>query len=273
MGLSPAPAPGVLADPPSVVWHDLECGAYAADLSLWHELAMLHPGPVLDVGAGTGRVALALARAGREVTALERDGELLAALGRRAQGLAVELVHADACSFELERRDYALCLVPMQTLQLLGGSARRGEFLRRAQAHLRPGGLLACAVLERVEPFDCSDGNVGPEPEHVVRGESRYVSRAIRVQETASSVVIERERSVLPARSPAPAWPFARQREARIGSRERNVVELNRVAVATVHEEGQRLGLRPERTRTIPATDEHVGSSVAMLGRQPERPR
>ena len=35
-----------------VLWHDLECGSYAEDLPLWHELAGTAPGPVLDVGAG-----------------------------------------------------------------------------------------------------------------------------------------------------------------------------------------------------------------------------
>ena len=43
---------------PLVVWHDVECGRYSADLALWRELAAREPGPVLDVGAGTGRVAL-----------------------------------------------------------------------------------------------------------------------------------------------------------------------------------------------------------------------
>ena len=41
-----------------VVWHDVECGGYDADLTLWQELAREAGGPVLDVGAGTGRVAL-----------------------------------------------------------------------------------------------------------------------------------------------------------------------------------------------------------------------
>ena len=41
----------------SVIWHDLECGAYAEDLPLWRALAAEHGDPVLDVGAGTGRVS------------------------------------------------------------------------------------------------------------------------------------------------------------------------------------------------------------------------
>ena len=66
----------------AVIWHDLECGYYELDLPLWRELADGARGPVLDIGAGTGRVALDLARRGHEVVALDRDAELLAALRR-----------------------------------------------------------------------------------------------------------------------------------------------------------------------------------------------
>ena len=51
----------------AVIWHDVECGGYRADLPYWVALARAHGGPVLDIGAGTGRVALALARDGHAV--------------------------------------------------------------------------------------------------------------------------------------------------------------------------------------------------------------
>ncbi|MBV9839279.1 MAG: hypothetical protein JO156_14285, partial [Solirubrobacterales bacterium] len=54
----------------SVVWHDLECGSYHEDLELWRELARRHGDPVLEIGAGTGRVSLELARRGHRVVAL-----------------------------------------------------------------------------------------------------------------------------------------------------------------------------------------------------------
>ena len=57
----------------AVRWHDLECGGYDVDLPLWRELAAEAGGPVLDVGAGTGRVALDLARRGVAVTALDLE--------------------------------------------------------------------------------------------------------------------------------------------------------------------------------------------------------
>jgi len=111
--------------PAELVWHDLECGNYRADLPLWHGLAERCDGRVLDVGAGSGRVTLQLARAGHAVTALDRNDVLLTALRERATGLGVEAIRADARSFALERRDFALCIAPMQTIQLLGGAEQR----------------------------------------------------------------------------------------------------------------------------------------------------
>ena len=104
----------------TVIWHDLECGSYTEDLPLWRAFADECGGPILEVGAGTGRVALELARGGHEVTALDLDGELLAALEQRGAGLDVRTTRADARAFELDG-GFALCLVPMQTIQLLGG--------------------------------------------------------------------------------------------------------------------------------------------------------
>ena len=56
------------------LWHDLECGDYADDLPLWRALAAEALGPVLDVGAGTGRVSLELAAGGVPVVALSPCG-------------------------------------------------------------------------------------------------------------------------------------------------------------------------------------------------------
>ena len=68
---------------PTAIWHDAECGAYDADLALWEELAAAADGPVLDLGCGTGRVALHLARRGHSVVGLDSDPELVATLDER----------------------------------------------------------------------------------------------------------------------------------------------------------------------------------------------
>ena len=170
-----------------VVWHDLECGGYRADLPLWRELAAAAAGrdghaSVLDIGAGTGRVALDLAALGHRVTALDLDAALLEALRERAAGLPVETVQADARDFSLARTDFDLCLVPMQTLQLLRGAAERAALFEHARAHLRANALLACAIVDEVDRFDSRDGALGPTPERVVIGSTLYVSRAVRVE-------------------------------------------------------------------------------------------
>jgi SAM-dependent methyltransferase len=271
---------------PAVVWHELECGSYRADLPLWRELAERCDGPILDVGAGTGRVTLELARAGRRVTALERDPALLARLRERADdlheradGLQIEAVCADARDFVLARRDFALCVVPMQTLQLLGGAAGRGAFLRRAHAHLRPRGLLACALVTELDPFDVAHGSPGPSPETARVGEELYVNRAMRVGVRAHEIVLEYERVVLGpdvdvnahAKDTADA-PTPRRADGRAGDTpgacapRRVIVTLDRVSVAQLEREAHTAaGFRPEPARSIAPTAEHAGSEVAVL--------
>jgi SAM-dependent methyltransferase len=246
---------------PAVIWHDLECGAYRADLPLWRELAedACPPEsdcPILDVGAGTGRVTLDLAQAGHHLSALDSDGELLAALLGRSQGMLLETIQADARGFELERQDYALCLIPMQTIQLLGGPASRTEFLHRAHAHLCPGGLLACAIVTELEPFDSELEGRGPSPETVRIGEVLYTSRALSVRLDEHHIRIERLRTIVPS---------VRTAGARRLPTERNVIELDRLSVADLRGEGLAVGFKDGGLRMVEETEEHVGSSVVIF--------
>ncbi len=245
----------------SVVWHDLECGSYVADLPLWRELtdASATGAPsdaVLDVGAGTGRVTLDLARHGHRVSAVDLDAELLGALRERAGDLPVETVQADGRAFELDRRDFGLCVVPMQTVQLLGGESGRIAFMRCARAHLRQGGLLACAIVIEFDAFDSGSGDLPPSPEIVRLDGAHYVSRATRVHVSRRSIRIERQRSILEAGAAASS--------AQANS-EHNVVDLDRLDCADLEREGRAAGLVPAGVRTIPATEEHVASEVVML--------
>jgi SAM-dependent methyltransferase len=247
----------------AVVWHDLECGLYAADLELWRELAGANAAggePILEIGAGTGRVSLDLARRGFAITAVERDPLLLAALAERAQGLELVAVGADARAFKLTRRDFALCLVPMQTVQLMGGPAGRLAFLRAVRAHLRDGGVLACALVEEIEEFDAEAEQLRLEPELARHEGTLYSSRPVRVSVGTRRIRIELERSIEPTGAPAGA--------AR-GSTEpprREVIELDRVTAERLQREARRVGLRPLEVRSISPTELHAASTVVILG-------
>ena len=264
MVLSPStarrPRPERTAGPSDrVAWHEVECGGYRADLPLWRELAEEAGGRqrsarVLEIGAGTGRVALDLARRGHRVTALDLDPDLLDGLRAHAAGVELETVCQDARTLALRDRDFALCIVPMQTVQLLAGSNERVAFLRRARAHLRPGGLVACAIVGPLEPFVCDAHDARPAPDVACRDGERYVSRVVRVRTTRAGVVIERERVIGSAKG---------ARRARAS--ERDAVELARLSPRQLEREGIEAGLSPAPTRSVPGTREHVGSAVVML--------
>jgi SAM-dependent methyltransferase len=238
----------------TVIWHDLECGAYRTDLPLWLELAAAAPGaPMLEVGCGTGRVALALARAGHPVTAVDADSILLAELTNRAAGLPVEVVHADARELDLPSRGYALCVAPQQTIQLFGGPEPRGRFLTKARAHLRPGGVLACAIVSELESYSVADGDTPPPADHVRREGHLYVSHATAMRVEARTIDVKRWRLII----------------GEGGSHDvSDAVEVLRFARFTatqLEHEGRSVGFTPLPRRVIPETDGFLGSEVVLL--------
>lgn len=234
-----------------VIWHDIECGGYCEDLPLWRALAHEHGDPILEVGAGTGRVSLDLARLGYEVTALDCDRELLDELASRAAGTTLETILGDARSFTLERR-FALCLVPMQAIQLLGGNEARAAFLRCARACLAPGGVLATALTEVVEPYEVTDGGPAPLPDMRELEGVLYASRPVAVREQHDVFVIERVREIVAANG--------------VRAVEENRIALDRVGAAELEREGRAAGFHTMARTRIPATADYVGSEVVMLG-------
>lgn len=236
----------------AVIWHDVECGAYDADLPLWEELADRAAGRVLDLGCGTGRVALHLARRGYEVIGVDRDATLLAAMRARAGELAVETVHADAREFVLER-SVTLALAPMQTLQLLEGSEDRIACLRRVADALAPGGRFAAAILEEMPPPDDS-----PPPLPDVREIDGWVYSSLAVEAAVGpgEIVIHRCRQTV---SPT----------GELGE-EPNRVRIETFSSAQLEEEAATVGLAPVGRHLIGPTDIHVGSTVVVLGKEAE---
>jgi hypothetical protein len=161
----------------------------------------------------------------------------------------VSAVAADARDFALGRR-FALVIVPMQTLQLLGGRAGRARFLRCARAHLADGGLLAVALADALDAFD-ADHDHPPVPDLREVGGVVYASRPVAVRDLGDRAAIERVREVV----------------ARDGTRtvSDDVIELDRVDADELAAEAGAFGLRAQAPRRIPATLEYVGSTVAML--------
>jgi SAM-dependent methyltransferase len=231
----------------SVIWHDAENASYSGDLSLWEELAAPVDGPILDLGCGTGRVALHLARRGHSTVALDLDPELIAALAERASGLPLQAVLGDARRFALEQQ-VALALAPMQLAQLLDDASERVACLRCIAAHLRPGGRVALAIVERLPA-----AAEGPPPLPDVREVDGWIYSSLPLDavDIGAEIVIQRLRQTV---SPDGAL-----------DEEENEIRIRTLSAAELERDGVEAGLRPLPRRQIPPTDLHVGSTVVVF--------
>ena len=227
----------------TVIWHDVECGRYRADLPLWRELAAAAGGPILEIGAGTGRVALDLARRGHAVTAVEIDPELADELVTRAADLPIDVRRADITHGPWAGC-YALIIAPMQVIQVLGGERQRLAMLRHARACLAPGGSVVVAFVDTVAEVTFGRSEITQEDSLRLEA-SRYTSRAVSVQFSRRAIQIVRER---------------RTRDA--SGRERRSRAHQSLAVlpqAQVIEEAARAGLELAATHEVPGTDQDLG--------------
>jgi len=135
----------------------------------------LPPGSrILDIGCGTGRHAIELARRGYRVTGVDISSGMLAE-GQKAAieaGVSIEWVHSDATSFTSgEQFDAALCLCE-GAFCLLGIDDDPIEhdlsILRNIHAAIKPGARLimttlnGCKMIRQHTPQDVEEGKFDP---------------------------------------------------------------------------------------------------------------
>ena len=105
-------------------------------------------GPVLELGVGTGRLALALADAGIEVQGVDASPAMLARLRAKPGGAAVPVTLADMAGLD-PPGPFALVLVAYNTLFNLTTAAAQQRCITNAAARLMRGGRL---VIEAFVP-------------------------------------------------------------------------------------------------------------------------
>jgi SAM-dependent methyltransferase len=237
----------------AVIWHDVECAAYDVDLPLWRELADAAGAPLLDLGCGTGRVALDLAARGHEVTAVDAEPALVRALSARARerGLRVRAHALDIRSLDLGGRTFALAIAPMQVVQLLGGPAGRLAMLERVRAHLRPAGVLAAAL---ADPFGALPAELAMPPLPDVREHRGWVYQSTPIavrDEPDGTLAIDRLREAVS--------PTGELRDAVA------TIRLDRIDADGLELEARQAGFRPLERRLVPETAAYVGSTVVVL--------
>jgi SAM-dependent methyltransferase len=124
------------------------------DAGFLRRLAQEVGGPVLELGCGTGRVAIPLAEAGFEVVGLDLSTPMLAIADAKRRSLTsdvrrrVRFVEADMRDFRLRRR-FGLAFAAFRAFQHLLEPADQRAAIDATRRHLRPGGLL---VLDLFDP-------------------------------------------------------------------------------------------------------------------------
>ncbi len=141
--------------------YDLEY-THDYDVSFWLALAGREGGPIVEWGAGTGRLAVPLAGAGFDLTGVEAS-ERMVERGREKSG-AVEWVRGDMRGAKLGRR-YGLAVCAFNSFLCLLSVDDALAFLRNAREHLEPGGLLGIEV-SAFSPEELVDPPGGPELRH-----------------------------------------------------------------------------------------------------------
>jgi SAM-dependent methyltransferase len=122
--------------------YDLEY-ALDYDLPFWLSLAEREAGPVIEWGAGTGRIAVPLAAAGHDVTAVEISARMVERGKEKSQ--SVDWIVGDMRDVRLGRR-YGLAVCAFNSFLCLRSIEDALAFLRNAHEHLVPGGLLGIEI-------------------------------------------------------------------------------------------------------------------------------
>ena len=160
----PSPASRALAR-----LYDLDLVEDPGDLDLYLALATRTGGPILELAAGTGRIAVPLTIAGHDVTAVDLDPAMLErALARaRVQPSAgagrLELIEADLLDLDLpDAGSYRLAIIALNSLFLLATRDAQRQALRTMARHLAPGGIAVVDVWL-------------PEPDDLARFDGRMI--------------------------------------------------------------------------------------------------
>jgi SAM-dependent methyltransferase len=133
------------------VYDIMHPGSLQGDVEWYSRKATASGGPVLELGAGTGRIAIPVAEAGVRVTAVDSDEQMLARLREKAAALAddvrsrLSIYRGDMRTFAIDEC-FAFVMIPFRAFLHNLTHEDQLASLRCAHQHLRVDGELALNV-------------------------------------------------------------------------------------------------------------------------------
>jgi len=132
--------------------YDLDLTEDPGDLDLYLALAERTGGPVLELAAGSGRLAVPLAAAGNRVTAVDLDPAMLArgrAFAAREGVGETDIAFVEADLLDLRLPDagrFGLAFIALNSLMILPSRDAQRRAFRTLADHLAPGGIATVDV-------------------------------------------------------------------------------------------------------------------------------
>lgn len=178
--------------------YDVDLVDDPGDLDLYLALAGRTGGPILELGAGTGRLAVPLAAAGFDVTAVDLDPAMLERAARRARAAGeatrrrLTFVEADLLGLALPGAGtFELAFIALNSLFLLATREAQLAAFRTLARHLAPGGVAVVDVwLPDADDLARFDGRLILEYEREDPETGRIVTKIAAAQHDATSAVV-----------------------------------------------------------------------------------
>lgn len=123
------------------------------DMRFWAGVAQRIGGRVLELGSGTGRLTVPLARAGVPVVGIDRSAAMLARVrprARRGRGPVPLVTRGDITALPFAAATFSLVMAPYGLVQSLLSDALLARTLREAARVLAPGGTLGLDLVPDV---------------------------------------------------------------------------------------------------------------------------
>ncbi len=128
------------------------------DVRFWQDFARREAGPLLELGCGTGRILIPVARTGARVVGVDRSAPMLASAKTRARRLArasrPRLVRADIRSLPFPDCSFSAVMAPYGILQSLTKDRDLAATLAESARVLKRGGTLGIDLVPDLPAWD-----------------------------------------------------------------------------------------------------------------------
>ncbi|MDY7014045.1 MAG: class I SAM-dependent methyltransferase, partial [Cyanobacteriota bacterium] len=117
------------------------------DKQFFLDEARKHPGKILELMSGTGRVSLPLIQAGFDLTCVDSSREMLEVLGQKlqAKNLSATLVEMDVCELSLDET-FDFIFIPFHSFAEIISTSQQRQALAKIREHLSDRGRFICTL-------------------------------------------------------------------------------------------------------------------------------